>query len=610
MHWEVIGYRKIVATLAAIVSLLTAPRAFGVGAWLQGQNSGDTNTWTSVNLQGWVELDYVPFRVYFDPGSSGLQTITVDFPHLNGTMPGFEDLTGFNPFTTNVVFTSPPTLTTDPSGVWRYTFTVNVLNNNPAEVRFFARLAAGAHLNPGSSLQLRSSAGNVQIHKPAPCPDQQDLAIAKTGPANALPGATINYTLTYTNRTGTNIAHGVQICDILPAQVVVLTNTLSANTHCVGNTIFWDLGNLGPHASGTITLQVQIDSAIADLTVLTNFVEILNCGDDLNMADNASTWLTTVCAQPGVTTGPASAARCPGQAVTFTVSASGSAPLNYQWRKNGSNLAGATASLYSIGSVSTADAGSYDVVVGNACGTATSGAATLTVSQTVTISSAPANSTNCAGTSASFSVAASGTGLTYQWAHDGSPIAGATTSTLNLVVVSAACGAPRTNSATLVVNAPAVISTAPSSQTNCAGTSASFSVAASGTGLTYQWAHDGSPIAGATTSTLNLNNVQSADAGRYDVVVSAACGAPQTNGASLVVNSPILVTTPPTSQTNCAGTSASFSVAASGTGLTYQWAHDGSPIAGATASSLSLNNVQSADAGKYGARHRRTARHW
>src|SRR5439155_26416811 len=109
MSYKVVPNRRLGATLAAAFCLLIGPSA-GFAAWLQGQNSGDTNTWTSVNLQGWVELDYIPFRVYFDTGSHGLQTVTVDFPHLNGTMPGLEDLTGFNPFTTNVVFVSAPAL--------------------------------------------------------------------------------------------------------------------------------------------------------------------------------------------------------------------------------------------------------------------------------------------------------------------------------------------------------------------------------------------------------------------------------------------------------------------------------------------------------------------
>src|SRR5436190_24369542 len=106
--------------LAGFLLLSAAQPMFGMD--LQGQNKGDTNTWTSVNLQGWLELDYIPFRVYFAGGSAGTYTVNLDFPHLIGTTPGFEDLTSFNCFTTNVVFTSAPRLVTDPSGTWTYVF--------------------------------------------------------------------------------------------------------------------------------------------------------------------------------------------------------------------------------------------------------------------------------------------------------------------------------------------------------------------------------------------------------------------------------------------------------------------------------------------------------
>src|SRR6266446_7303278 len=130
-----INHHQIGAALAAMLWLFAGSSALA-GAWLQGQDKGDTNTWSQVNLQGWAELDYIPFRVYFDSGSAGAHTISVDFVHLSGTTPGFEDLTSFAPFTTNLVFTAGPTLKTDPSGVWTYTFTVNVTDNNPADVRF------------------------------------------------------------------------------------------------------------------------------------------------------------------------------------------------------------------------------------------------------------------------------------------------------------------------------------------------------------------------------------------------------------------------------------------------------------------------------------------
>ena len=461
--------RTLRALLSSILLLLTAWTASATGG-LQGQNKGDTNDWFSVNLQGWVELDYIPFRVYFGSGSVGTQTVTISFQHLSGTTPGFEDLTSFTCFTTNITFTSGPTLTTDPSGTWTYTFTVNITDNNPAEVRFFARLAAGAHLNGGSSLHLNSSVGLVQIHKPGPGPGAPDLAIVKTGPATAPQGGIITYTLSYTNQAVTNTAIGTQISDILPPGVTVDPNSLPANAHLVGNTIFWDLTNVVSGASGQVTFQAQVQLTTPVGTVLTNFSQILSSQNDANMADNTSIWLTTVisgCTTPTVTSNPESTTNCPGDPVVFSVAASGTAPLQYQWRLNGTNILGATTNTYIIPSVSAADAGSYDVVVSNGCGSTNSAAATLVVNTEVS-ASGPIDQTVCPGGTVIFSTTAAGTGpFTYAWLKNNQPLSvtGGTLTLTNVsandtalysVIVSGACGSV-TNSATLTINLPPTV---------------------------------------------------------------------------------------------------------------------------------------------------------
>src|SRR5260221_526943 len=108
------------------------------------------------------------------------------FPHFSGKVFGFENLSDFSAWSPNVQFTSPPTLITSTSGNWSYVFTVGISDNNPAEVRFFARLASGAHLYGGSSLQLKGSAGTIQFHKPAPTAGAPDLALSISGPATVL----------------------------------------------------------------------------------------------------------------------------------------------------------------------------------------------------------------------------------------------------------------------------------------------------------------------------------------------------------------------------------------------------------------------------------------
>ena len=73
-------------------------------------------------------------------------------------------------------------------------------------------------------------------------------------------------------------------------------------------------------------------------------------------------------------------------------------------------------------------------------------------------------------------------------------------------------------------------------------------------------------MAGQTGSSLALTNVSASDAATYSVVVSGTCGNAVTNSASLTVNQNVVVASAPVSVTNCPGTSASFSVSATGTG--------------------------------------------
>ncbi|UOQ73010.1 PQQ-dependent sugar dehydrogenase [Hymenobacter cellulosilyticus] len=111
---------------------------------------------------------------------------------------------------------------------------------------------------------------------------------------------------------------------------------------------------------------------------------------------------------PVITGQPANVSVAPGQATSFRVTATGTAPLSYQWQKNGVNITGATAATYTIVSVAAADAGQYRAVVTNAVGTATSTAATLTVTAPNTAPTAqiltPAEGTTyVAGTTFTFS---------------------------------------------------------------------------------------------------------------------------------------------------------------------------------------------------------------
>jgi uncharacterized repeat protein (TIGR01451 family) len=288
-HWRAGLYAWLLATL----STLAAHAAFK--ASLQGLNAGSP-TWIDGNLMGWRELDYIPCRVYFTGGSANNQSITIEFDHMRGTIPGVENLTGWTA-SPNVQIVSPPVLTA-PIGeiTWSYTFRVNVTSSQPGYIEFRSRLSAGAHLNVGSSLALRGSPalGTLQIHKPSPGPGYPDLAILKRGPANAAPGETIAYTITYTNKpTSTNLSVGVQVRDMLPAELDIVTNSVIGGM-IVGNSVIWDLGDLPIGATGTITYRATLKPGVAYGTSFSNYAQILSSENDGNPADNASVVTTLV----------------------------------------------------------------------------------------------------------------------------------------------------------------------------------------------------------------------------------------------------------------------------------------------------------------------------
>jgi hypothetical protein len=91
----------------------------------------------------------------------------------------------------------------------------------------------------------------------------------------------------------------------------------------------------------------------------------------------------TVNLPPTIITQPQSASAVAGSSVTFSVIASGTAPLGYQWQFNATNIAQATASVYTCSNVQAGAAGSYSVVISNIAGTTVSTNAVLTITQTI-----------------------------------------------------------------------------------------------------------------------------------------------------------------------------------------------------------------------------------
>ena len=131
------------------------------------------------------------------------------------------------------------------------------------------------------------------------------------------------------------------------------------------------------------------------------------------LISSSQLYLHVSCTPPGVgPVSPSSQTVCLGSSATFTVPApTGTGPFHYQWQKVGGGNVGTDSSSYTIASAATGNAGSYQCVVSGACtpdATATAGA--LVVNTAPAISAQPANQTVCSGSTATFSVTASGAG--------------------------------------------------------------------------------------------------------------------------------------------------------------------------------------------------------
>ncbi len=142
---------------------------------------------------------------------------------------------------------------------------------------------------------------------------------------------------------------------------------------------------------------------------------------------------------PRITFPPQGKTVIAGDPVSFSVVATGLAPLSYQWRKNGAPIAGATTSSYSIPGTVSADAGTYTVAITNPLARIVSPAAVLVVKTPPAIVGQPVDLLSAAGRAPVFKVTATGTApLLYQWSRDGTALPGATKSTLTLPNVQAA----------------------------------------------------------------------------------------------------------------------------------------------------------------------------
>src|SRR3974390_1317640 len=230
-----------------------------------------------------------------------------------------------------------------------------------------------------------------------------------------------------------------------------------------------------------ITSEIDMTRSLTQLSALLT-LSLLFAGCSSNYTPRGGTQPVV----PSITTQPANQSVNSGQTATFSVVATGTAPLTYQWQKNNSNISGATSSTYTTPATGQPENGAtFRAIVTNSAGNATSNSATLTVNAAAvapSITTPPANQTVNVGQTATFSVVAMGTApLSYQWQKNNANISGATASSYTTpatvqsdngstfrVVVTNSAGNTTSSAATLTVNTAPVaptITTQPANQT-------------------------------------------------------------------------------------------------------------------------------------------------
>lgn len=393
-----------------------------------------------------------------------------------------------------------------------------------------------------------------------------------------------------------------------------------------GYTVAWTKDDVTIPNAGSTSLNVSSFGATNEGT----YVAQVTVGGLLYSSAPMKMTLLNKGVAPVITANPGSANVLAGRSVTFSASADGEAPMTYQWKKEGTAISGATSYSYTISNTTAANAGSYTVTATNANGSSTSTAATLTVTAAPgatipVISSQPISQTMLLGGSSSTTLSLSvgvmsnvDSNYSYQWYKDGIAIANATSSyyygysftkanagTYTVKVTNSA-GSVTSDGAVITVATtpmPPSFTTQPIDQSGYTGGTATFTAAATGaSAVSYQWRKDGTDIAGATSTTFTLTNLQEADAALYTVVASDDEGTISSTGATLAITPSVLptFTKQPASKQTVVTATITLSVTATGTpDPTYQWTKNGTNIDGATGTTLTFDSIGLADAGNY-----------
>ncbi|MBC8244538.1 MAG: immunoglobulin domain-containing protein, partial [Verrucomicrobia bacterium] len=325
--------------------------------------------------------------------------------------------------------------------------------------------------------------------------------------------------------------------------------------------------------------------------------------------------ITVTVAQPAsIVSQPEGGQAALGDAFVLTVAATGTEPLSYQWYHDGELIFGAGLANLTLADLGAVDSGTYQVVIQNLAGTATSDTVTLSVESPPEITQQPASRDAAVGSDIVLNVLAIGSEpLAYQWSRDGVVLPGATGAELTLtgivpsdagsytVSISNFAGLLASDVAVINVIHPIAIAEQPSGGSKVLGETVTVAVAVTGSEpITYQWMRNGTVLAGANDASIVLENLSAADAGEYTVRVSNPAGEVLSDVAVVSVDSPPEMVELSGDQSAPVGGNVELAVVAAGNEpLSYQWVKDGVLMEGATSASLILANLDTTDSGSY-----------
>lgn len=334
---------------------------------------------------------------------------------------------------------------------------------------------------------------------------------------------------------------------------------------------------------------------------------------------------------PLVATHPHDTIICEGATLYLASYASGFPAPKSQWQiapENGTtwtDIAGETTDTLKLANIKRGAFNyQYRNVFTNDCGDATSNPAVVRVGDPLSITSQPQPKTQtiCIGQKIIFSVQAIGSNVKYQWLRNGNILSGKNTSTLTIdsctinddgyyvASITGDCSNGIASDSVFVnVNYPTIITSHPKNLTVCQGTDAIFRIASiSKPQANIQWqvsTDNGktfTDLVGENNDSLKIKNIQIISNGnQYRTVLNNSCGSVATQPAILLVNSKSpTITSQPQDQNICEGSMATFNVT-SYDATSYQWRKNGVYVPGETASTFTINNVKSSDAGLFDA---------